>query len=161
MEEADARRVVATAGCGFVVESERGPGWRVESDGDGWRVHGLSGRPDATLRRARQGSPGFVLEDGGEEAARTSTPPGVGVDAGLRHLLLADGRLFRLAPSLDGTVRLLGWEAPGAFLSANRKGGCWNLVAEPAGDALERMDDLGVMMAAELMDYERTAEVEE
>jgi len=158
MAAPDALRVHAGPDGAFVVESDRGVAWRFAPDGDRWSVHGLPDRPAATLRRARRGRPGFVLEVAGDELARSATPWGMERVPALRDVLLADGRAFRMMPGLDAspTVRVLGWEGFGAYLSAQRDASAWQLVTEPSGHALRNIDDLSVMVAAELAEIERT-----
>jgi hypothetical protein len=120
-----------------------------------WDVRGL-GAP-ATLTAGECG--GFVLEvaEPGGGGGRTDCPVGLGRDAGLRFLLLDDGRLYRIvfralaAPS----VELHGWEVDGAYLTAHADGDDWLLHPTVSGEGLDDLRSMALLVTAEILDRER------
>ena len=82
-------------------------------------------------------------------------PSGV-AEAGLRFLLLGDGRLFRIVRSgaREGGFALLSWETPGAYLEARSGSGGWTLVATVAGGGLVDLPTLSILFAAEVLEAE-------
>jgi hypothetical protein len=78
---------------------------------------------------------------------------GTGSEAGLKYLLLDDGRLFRvvLCGPRDGGFELLGWETPGAYLKARPQPRGWSLVPTFACGGLEEIGVLSILFAAEVL----------
>ncbi len=129
------------------------PAVRVVPGASGWRIEGDPGMQDWTLRRAEPRIGGFLLVDGERELGRTM---GAGTDsgAGPRHLLLEDGRLFRIAwrGRREGALELSGWEAPGAYLRAVPDAGGWRVNATAAGGGIPDIRVLTLLLAAEALD---------
>jgi len=77
------------------------------------------------------------------EADRVSSPSSV---------LLADGRLFRLAltGASDARVELGRWDVPGAYVVGTSAAAGWTLERTPAGTLLEVGPELWVLAAAEI-----------
>jgi len=138
--------------------------------GGGFRVEGVAvapidGVPDAA---------GFVLTGAGpwrlawsapeqgwilntlvmgpvSEVGRTS---GFGLEPLLSpvSLLLADGRLFRLAMmgGSDPRVELGRWDVPGAYLIGRAVAGAWELERTAAGTSLEAPPELWILACVEI-----------
>jgi hypothetical protein len=152
------RRLVRLSNGGFEIEATGCPAIRVEASGEVWSVDGVEGLPGGILRRATSGGEGFVLEAarGRTEAGRTMPLVGAGREAGLKFLLLDDGRLFRVVrrgPRKAG-FELLGWEMPGAYLTAQPAPEGWRLIPTAASGGLEDLTRLVVLFAAEILDAE-------
>ncbi len=116
------------------------------------------------MRRAATSEGGFVLSafDGRTEVGRTMPLVGSGRETGLRFLLLDDGRLFRivLRGSPDGGFELLGWETPGAYLSARPEPSGWKLVPTAACGGLTDLRAVSILFAAEILDSEEPLRAE-
>jgi hypothetical protein len=116
-----------------------------------------SGVEVGRLERSSDGAPGFILMQAGTERGRTMPLAGA-PEAGLRFLLLEDGRLFRILRSgtREGRFELLGWETPGAFLEARvAPEGGWQIAATAAGGGLEGLADMTTLIllfAAEVLE---------
>jgi hypothetical protein len=67
-------------------------------------------------------------------------------------VLLADGRLFRLAMvgASDPRVELGRWDVPGAYLVGRAEAGAWDLERTASGRALEAGPELWILACAEL-----------
>ena len=93
-----------------------------------------------------------ALETGVErEAGRTST---IGDEPLLSpvSVLLADGRLFRLAMigASDPRIELGRWDVPGAYLIGRAVAGEWELEETAAGTALEAPSELWILTCVEI-----------
>jgi hypothetical protein len=145
---------------GFEIDAAGQPTIRVTPSGDGWRIDGGEGLRGWTLRRTTSGAEGFVLigADGRTEAGRTMPLVGAGREAGLKFLMLDDGRLFRivLCGPRQGGFELLGWELPGAYLAAQPVENGWTIVPTPACGGLEGLSvrTISILFAAEILDAE-------
>ena len=144
---------------GFEVRAEGYPSLRAKPDEGGWCVGRESGLETWRLERSCDGAPGFVLSQEGVERGRTMPLAGA-PEAGLRFLLLDDGRLFRIlrCGARESWYELLGWETPGPYLEARPvpEGG-WRFAATAAGSGLEGVADMTaliVLLAAEVLDAE-------
>jgi len=87
---------------------------------------------------------------------------GVGSEAGLKFLLLDDGRLFRivLGGSRDGGFELLGWETPGAYVRAQPESNGWKLIPMAACGGLTDLRAISILFAAEILDLEERLRAE-
>ena len=90
---------------------------------------------------------------------------GGGREAGLKFLLLDDGRLFRIVLRLSGSppeggYELLGWETPGAYLRARPEPSGWKLVATAAGGGLTDLQAISILFAAEILNSEEPLRAE-
>jgi hypothetical protein len=83
---------------------------------------------------------------------------GLGREAGVRHLLLDDGRLFRAVFRAIGaaSVELHGWEVDGAYLVARPDSREWWFRATVSGDGIEDLRSQTLLLAAEIFDMERS-----
>jgi len=92
------RRLARLPSGGFEIRAAGQPAIRVDPSGSGWRVDGVEGKRGWSLRRADTYEGGFVLQafDGRTEAGRTMPLVGGGREAGLKFLLLDDGRLLHI-----------------------------------------------------------------
>jgi len=153
-------RVACRSDGSVTVDAEREARVELIPGPVGWRVVGL----DATEGRAER-----VVEDGGgfrlrrassadDEGARTVRfPDGLtGREAQGRHVLLEDGRLFRLVErgGTDPRFELLSWEVPGPYLVARPADDGWTIEPEASGGALADLRALWVLMALEILDAE-------
>lgn len=143
---------------GFEIEADGQPTIRAEISGEGWSIDEGKGIRGRILRRTASEAEGFVLSgtDGGSEAGRTMPLVGAGREAGLKFLLLDDGRLFRIV--MHGPRRvgfdLLGWETPGAYLTAIPEAKGWKLAPTAACGGLTDLTALAILFAAEILDAE-------
>ncbi len=87
---------------------------------------------------------------------------GGGSEAGLKFLLLDDGRLFRivLGGSRDGGFELLGWETPGAYVRAQPEPSGWKLIPTVACGGLTDLRAISILFAAEILDSEEPLRAE-
>jgi len=98
---------------------------------------------------------GFILNDlaGGAsgEVGRTAS---IGLEPVLApaSVLLADGRLFRLAMigASDPRVELGRWDVPGAYLLGRPESGGWDLERTAAGEALYAPPELWILACVEI-----------
>ena len=100
---------------------------------------------------------------GGAEVGRTMPVVGGEGRAGLKFLLLDDGRLFRIAlrGPRDGGFELLGWETPGAYIIARPEpNNGWSLIPTAACGGLTDLQAISVLMASEILDSEEPLRVE-
>jgi hypothetical protein len=67
-------------------------------------------------------------------------------------VLLADGRLFRLAMigASDPRIELCRWDLPGAYLVGRAAAGAWELERTAAGTALEAPPELWILTCVEI-----------
>jgi hypothetical protein len=160
--EHELRRVVRLPQGGFVVHAGSGDHCVVPVQ-DGWAVEGDDEIGGCSLRRSRNS--GFVLrgQDGAREVARTMPLVGVGIESGLRFLLLEDGRLFRivLRGPRDGRYELTGWETTGAYVTARPEAKGWRLEPSTACAGLKDIRLLCLMLAAEVLDAEEASHTRE
>jgi hypothetical protein len=148
--------VHAAADGGFEIRS----GSRVldlRPRGEGWEVRGTGALKGWTLARGGEIGVGFRLldADGSTEAGRTAwldrAEAGAAVEC---TVLLGDGRMFRIVPRgpADPRYEVLGWETPGAYLTARIADGVWLILPEPACSGLREIRPLVILLAAELLD---------
>lgn len=136
------------AGCAASLHVSRtDEGWRVVGDGPGagWII----------TREASDKGGGLRLEAESGWVGRTLAFSGTDQFPGLRHLLLADGRLFRivLCRPRSAYFELRGWETSGAYLTARPAPGGWTLTTTPAGESLRRIggiEAIELLFAAEI-----------
>jgi len=119
-------------GDGFVLAG--GAPWRLTwSAGErGWLLSALEGAPGDELGRTTA----FRLEP-------VLAPSSI---------LLADGRLFRLAMvgASAPRVELGRWDVPGAYAVGHASGGVWELERTAAGTALEAPIELWILAGVEI-----------
>jgi len=134
---------------------------RLEPVDRGWRVRGLGEAGEWRAERVDVDGGGFRLRSAaaaGEEGARTTRMPGLasGDPAQGRHVLLEDGRLFRLVErgGSDPRFELLSWEVPGPYLVARLTADGWKIEPQAAGGALGDLRPLWILMAMEILDSE-------
>ena len=119
-------------------------------EADPWRIERVPGEGGG-FRLRRSGS-------SDEEGARTLRMPTSSDEVRTaRHVLLEDGRLFRLVErgGRDPRFELLSWETPGAYLVARPAPAGWTIVPEASGGALGDVRALVVLMAMEILDSEQ------
>lgn len=120
-------------GDGFALSGRDGPwrlGWSVAERG--WILNKLDG-------------------DRASEVGRTSAFGNEPVLAPV-SVLLADGRLFRLAMvgASDPRFEVGRWDVPGAYLVGRAEAGAWGLERTASGKALEAGPELWILACAEL-----------
>lgn len=144
---------------GFTLESPGGDTVRVEPGDGGWRLAGATDMNDWTLRRAKQGR-GFVLAESGREIGRTMAAIGIEGGTAPKHLLLEDGRLFRIVPCGPRTAGadLLGWETPGSYLCARPTERGFTIAPTPAAGGIPDLRVLSLLLAAEVCDADEPLE---
>ena len=141
-----------------ILESERGPRWRLVPAPEGWRVEG-DDTPERWLLRAVRGRGSrFVLtvERDERELGRSLALEDAGHPPELRYFLMGDGTLFRFAQRgpRDCRFELSGRETPGAYLTARPQRDGWRIEASPASGGIEDLRALTVLFAAEILDSE-------
>ena len=149
-------------GAGFTVQVGADVVLRAESSPSGLEVRETAGDARWTLTRRREGEPsGFVLRAEGA-AGQAETMPRVGAardgeDAGTRFVLLEDGRLFRIVRRRppDAGFELLGWETPGAYITARCEPEGWRLIPAAACGGLSDIRALTLLLAAEILKAEQ------
>ncbi len=150
------QHLVRDSSGGFELRTDGGPTVRARSSGNDWRIEGIEGWADATLRRAEDSS-GFVLT---LEVGVARTMPLVGADwpGSPRFMLLADGCLYRIAlrGPADAGFELVGWESPGAYLVASPTDKGWKIEAMVAATGLDEIRAMSLLFAAEILEAERT-----
>jgi len=94
---------------------------------------------------------GAAEQTAGDEIGRTMAPSAAPVLAPV-SVLLADGRLFRLAVigASDPRVELGRWDVPGAFVVGHPDSGGWELERTVAGSALDAPRGLWILVCAEI-----------
>ncbi|HZN56136.1 MAG TPA: hypothetical protein VFB67_12530 [Candidatus Polarisedimenticolaceae bacterium] len=133
---------------GFRLDGvERAP-IEASRDGDAFTIGGAAPFRVAWSDAER----GWILSVIGEsgEAGRTTASERDALAP--TSLLLADGRLFRLAAvgASAPVVELGRWDGPGAYVVARPVNGTWELTRTPAGEALEVGPELWILAAAEI-----------
>jgi hypothetical protein len=152
-------RFALRADGGVAIEPEGSRAIDLRPCKGGW-VAAVDGEAPWRIERASDDGGGFrllrkIAEDA--EGARTMRLPVAAADDGVaRHVLLEDGRLFRLVEraSKDPRFELLAWDAPGAYLVARPSGAGWAIEPEAAGGALADLRAIVVLMAMEILDAE-------
>jgi len=120
-------------------------------DDDGFVVTGGGAWSLAWSRRER----GWILNpsEGGQarEAGRTTAMGDEPVLAPV-SVLLADGRLFRLAMigASDPRVELGRWDVPGAYLVGRPAAGAWEFERTASGSALNAPPELWILACVEI-----------
>ena len=136
---------------GFRIEGVAATPIDAVPDGGGFALTG--GGPWRLERRPTER--GWILNtlsgDGAAEAGRTTAAEPGPVVAPI-SVLLADGRLFRLAlvGASGPRVELGRWDVPGAYLVARAAGGAWELERTTSGTALEAGPELWVLACVEI-----------
>jgi hypothetical protein len=145
-------------GGGFVIDSPEGLPTRAHPGRGERRIDGRT--PVGGCRLVRGEGPGerFLLlrEDGRTEVGRSAALQPSEVAQGERDLVMEDGRAYRLllqGPE-DPRFELLGWETPGAYLTARPGSGGWVLTPEPSASGLREIGPLLVLVAAEILESE-------
>lgn len=107
--------------------------WRMVWDAGerGWLLTSLSGDQDEVGRTTAQNAEGWLAPS---------------------SILLADGRLFRLAMTTasEARVELGRWDVPGAYVIGRAASGGWDLGLTPAGSALAPPLELWILTGVEL-----------
>lgn len=122
--------VPGTAGFVLTGAGPRGVSWNATERG--WILNALAAGPECEL---------------GRTAALGLEPVLAPVS-----VLLADGRLFRLAMigAADHRFELGRWDVPGAYLVARSVAGSWELERTAAGTALEAPPELWILTCIEI-----------
>lgn len=150
------------AGRGFEIGVGPEPWVRATPNNAGWQVRDRRGEVwQLNQLPAKQG---FVLlrTEGENESGRTM--PLVGADhAGVRFLLLEDGRLFQIVHpmSRQAGVELRGWETPGAYLEARAEPDGWRLSPTVAAGGMRDLRVICILLAAELLAADEPTSVED
>jgi len=150
------------SGRGFEIGDGSEPWVKATPYNDGWHVSGDGGE---TWQLAQlPAERGFVLlrTDGDSELGRTM--PLVGLNhAGVRFLLLDDGRLFRIVhrTSRAGGAELQGWETAGSYLEVEVDAQGWRLLPTVAAGGLKDLRAISVLLAAELLAADEPTSVED
>jgi len=138
--------------------------------GDGFRIEGLAavpidGVPDDTGFVLAGSGPwrltwsaterGWLLNDlAGGSAVEVGRTTSIGLEPVLApaSVLLADGRLFRLAMigASDPRVELGRWDVPGAYLVGRPTSGAWEFERTAAGEALFAPPELWILACVEI-----------
>jgi len=96
---------------------------------------------------------GWILieEQGGREAGRT-TCSAPGRTLAPSSLLLADGRLFRIAftGASEPRFELSRWDVSGAYASGRASAGAWTIERTCAGESLATGPELWILACAEI-----------
>ncbi|HKQ62557.1 MAG TPA: hypothetical protein VJS92_14800, partial [Candidatus Polarisedimenticolaceae bacterium] len=140
---------------GFVLEWDERSALHAVCEGEGLRVEGDAEVEGWQLRTVGSAQ-GYVLCRGETELGRTSALPGVGASSRLRHLLLDDGRLFRIVGRGARSCRfeVLGWEVSGAYVVARAEVSGWTLQPMPAASGLVDLRVIALLLAAEIREAE-------
>jgi hypothetical protein len=134
---------------GFRLEGAAAAPIEVVPRGEGFAVEGQSAWRLAWNAAER----GWILigGSGGPEAGRTTSSA---ADRSLApsSVLLADGRLFRLAwvGASDPRVEISGWDVPGAYATGSARSGGWTLERTTAGESLAVGPELWILACAEI-----------
>ena len=150
---------------GFEIRAAGRPTVRAQPCTGGWSLGSERAEEPAAspsvdgglLERTVESKEGFVLRAAdGAELGRTMPLVGA-ADAGLRFLLLDDGRLFRIVRQgvRETRFELIGWETAGAYLEALPTADGWKLTATAAGGGIADLSVISVLFAAELLEAER------
>jgi len=140
---------------GFTISAEGAEAIRAVPGPEGWTVDGPEPVSGWRLTRSGTGGRRFRLRGpaGETERGESSSIPGSGGE-GERHLVMEDGRVYRilLRGPEDPRYELLGWETPGAYLTARPGTDAWTIEAEVASSGLDEIRPLLILFAAEILD---------
>ena len=154
MSEHWQRRLINVETGGFRLECSRGATIQVTPQRDALTVSGGTVVHGWCIRDEDEG---FRLERDDGKVAGQSLRARVaeGLDAAV-SLLLDDGRLFRivLRGPRDARYELTGWETPGAYFEARPADDGWTIAATVAGTAMEDVEPLILLFAAEIVHSE-------
>lgn len=144
------------AGGGFVITPREGSPIRAVPVGHDLRIEGAASLEGCRLARGEGPGARFLLlaDDGRTEIGRSAALQAAENGGDERHLVMEDGRAYRLllrGPA-DARFELLGWEAPGAYLTARCDPRGWWVFPEPASSGLREIRPLLVLLAAELLE---------
>ena len=117
-------------------------GFAVVGEG-AWRLTWMAAERGWLLHRLAAG--------GSEEVGQTTASASPDVLSPI-SVLLADGRLFRLASIglTDPRVELARWDGPGPYVVGRPVAGAWELERTAAGLALDAPPELWILISAEL-----------
>jgi hypothetical protein len=153
LSEQAERTLVRLDTGGFRLQAADAETIHVVASGDDWRAEGKGPWDGWILSRetSDQGG-GLRLEAEGRWVGRTLAFSGHSEVPGLRHVLLADGRLFRmvLCNPRRACFELRSWETSGAYFAAQPIRDGWILTATPAGAAMDDVEALQILFAAEI-----------
>jgi hypothetical protein len=147
-------RLATTPEGGFRIDPDTGAAPLVaEPAGEGWEIPRDPEGPGFRLLRDLGYPGGFVLLGGdGAELGRVTRETG---EEGPPSVLLApDGCLFRIRRRGADVSRfeLLGWEVPGAYLTARPEEGGFEIARTEAGRELDLHPEVLILFAAEILD---------
>ena len=152
------RRVERLAAGGFEIRSPQGGPTRAVPGEGGLRIDGPAPVGGCRLVRGRGPGARFILlaADGRTEIGRSAALHATEGAEGERNLVMEDGRTYRLllrGPA-ETKFELLGWETPGAYLTARPGPKGWTLTPQPAASGLRELGPLLVLLAAEILESE-------
>ncbi len=138
------------SGAGFEIAEGPTARFRATADDDGWTVTDLRSKQATPLRRARDWT--GVTWCPAEDMLAASSGSGDSLERDvMRVLSVRDGRQFRvLSAGEGGEYRVYGWESDGAYLQVTWSRGVWHVTPTVAGRSLDALDDILVLLAAEL-----------
>jgi len=142
---------------GFRIGRPRSEDLLVQRDPGGWSVT-WSGLPEWRLERTGQPGSGFLLlaaATEGELGRSTALDP-EGFLGGIRYLVVADGRMFRMAPAPPRQTgfELAGWETAGAYMIARPEPSEWSIESTPAAAGMKGIGPVLILFAAEILDQD-------
>src|SRR5262249_10895010 len=145
-------RLTRRSGGGFRLERARGGPIEGAPEGPGLSVRGGERTWSVRLRREEGRSPSWAeIDDGSGNGATVVTwqadDPGAP-----SSVLLADGRLFRIAlGEIDPPKLAVGrWDLSGAYLEATVEDGAWRLETTAAGNGLLSLDEIVIATCFEI-----------
>ena len=120
-------------------------------DGTGFRVAG-GGAWGLTWIAAERGWRLHRMDGGGSEEVGQTTASSAPYVSSPISVLLADGRLFRLASIglSEPRVELALWDGPGPYVVGRPASGAWELERTAAGMALDAPPELWILISAEI-----------
>jgi hypothetical protein len=144
-------RLTPLAGGGFRLEGVAATPIDAVPDEAGFRVEG-GGVWRLTWIAAERGWQLHRLAEGGEEEVGQTTASALPEVASPISVLLADGRLFRLASIglSEPRVELARWDVSGPYVVGRPASGAWELERTAAGMALDAPPELWILISAEL-----------
>ncbi len=130
---------------GFILDGpERA---EARADASGLAIHGDRFEPGVKLLPDGTGR-GIVLTDGTGNARDTvSTLTGGSIAEDPPSVVLSDGRVFRVVCAPTGYA-MLGWDHPGSYLEVVAEGSGWRLDVTPAGNGMDGLHRLLVLLAS-------------
>jgi len=151
------RRVVRR-GAAFRIEARGATELEAVPEAEHWRIEGLADAPTCRLERSPRTGVGFVLRGttADQDAPTSLRMDGLGSVSDLRYLLMDDGRLFRIVfvGPREGRYELVGWETPGAYLTALPESDGWRIEPTPACSGIPEIRTITLLFAAEILDSE-------